>query len=236
VKPEIEIAANGQLPAEATRGTQGNNASTFVVHPPDGEALYGAGHSAVGFTAGRDGVVVYERGGALFAPVLSGAQPMSGWSHVAVVYRGGTPSLYVNGRLVKSGQRTGRTVHPGLGSPSANVRFVPLRGRRRSGATLIREALGEDRIRELAANVPDPDLPPAIEPTRRSGARVSRLAERCVRVRGRRRAAHHPRVGALCAGGRGRRMARGLSGRPRRATRDRAAQDSSRSISTTTRE
>ena len=163
VKPEIEIAANGQLPAESTRGTQGNNASTFVVHPPDGETLYGAGHAAVGFTAGRDGVVVYERGGGVFAPVLTGAQAMSGWSHVAVVYRGGTPSLYVNGRLVKSGQRSERTVHPGLGSPSANVRFVHFEGDD-SGATLIREAIGDERIRELASRVPDPDLPSAVEP------------------------------------------------------------------------
>jgi hypothetical protein len=172
VKPEIEIAANGQLPAESPRGTQGNNASTFVVHPPDGEALYGAGHAAAGFTAGRDGVVVYERGGSVFAPVLSGAQPMSGWNHVAVVYRGGTPSLYVNGRLVKSGQRSERTVHPGLGSPSANVRFVHFEGDD-SGATLIREALTEERIRELASRVPDPDLPPALEPVPGSGARTS---------------------------------------------------------------
>jgi hypothetical protein len=172
VKPEIEIAANGQLPAESTSGIQGNNASTFVVHPPDGEALYGAGHAAAGFTAGRDGVVVYERGGSIFAPVLSGAQPMSGWNHVAVVYRGGTPSLYVNGRLVKSAQPTGRTVHPGLGSPSANVRFVHFEGDD-SGVTLVREALTEDRIRELATRVPDPDLPPAMEPVAGTGMRTA---------------------------------------------------------------
>jgi hypothetical protein len=161
VKPEIELNANQSLPAEATQGMQGANASDFVVHPGDGEALYGAGHSAVGFTAGRDGVVVYERGGALFAPVLSAPQPMSGWTHLAVVYRGGTPSLYVNGRLVKTGQRTGRTVHPGLGSPDGNVRFVHFEGDNTAPA-LMREALGEDRIRELAAAVPDPDLPPAV--------------------------------------------------------------------------
>jgi hypothetical protein len=114
----------------------------------------------VGFTAGRDGVVVYERGGNAFAPVLSAAQPMSGWTHLAVVYRAGTPSLFVNGRLVKSGQRSGRTVHPGLGSPDANVRFVHFEGDN-SEPVLIRGAVADDRIRELAATVPDPDLPPA---------------------------------------------------------------------------
>ncbi len=119
----------------------------------------------MGFTAGRDGVVVYERGGALFAPVLSAPHPISGWTHLAVVYRGGTPSLYVDGRAVKTGQRTGRTVHPGLGSPDGNVRFVHFEGDD-AGTTLFREALGDDRIRALAAAVPDPELPPAVEPAR----------------------------------------------------------------------
>jgi len=126
------------------------------VHPPEGDALYGDGHSAAGFAAGRDAVVVYERARGLFAPVLAAAVPLAGWNHVAVVYRDGTPSLYVNGQLVKSGLRTGRTVHPGLGSPDANIRFVHFEGDMTAPA-LVHEALGEARLRELAAKLPDPD-------------------------------------------------------------------------------
>jgi len=179
IKPEIEVASIGlggggtgalaaflpgrSGPAESTQGTAGATGSCFVVHPPEGDVLYGDGHSAAGFAAGRDAVVVYERARGLFAPVLAALVPLAGWNHVAVVYRDGTPSLYVNGRLVKSGLRTGRTVHPGLGSPDANIRFVHFEGDMTAPA-LVAEALGEARIRELAARLPDPDAPAGIEP------------------------------------------------------------------------
>ncbi|HEU4388694.1 MAG TPA: glycosyl hydrolase, partial [Blastocatellia bacterium] len=60
VKPEIEIGAGGGLgggatgglPQQTAEGTAGSNAACFVVHPPEGDTLYGDGHSAVGFTAG----------------------------------------------------------------------------------------------------------------------------------------------------------------------------------------
>ena len=162
VKPEIEIGGGGPL-VETASGTAGANASCFVVHPPEGDALYGEGHSAAGFTAGRDGVVVYERARGLFAPVLAATLPVPGWNHVAVVYRDGRPSLYVNGALVKTGERTGRTVHPGLGSPDANIRFVHFEGDM-TPVSLAAEALGETRIRELAAVLPDPEAPPVFEP------------------------------------------------------------------------
>ena len=179
IKPEIEIASTGlggggggalaaflpgrSGPAESTQGTAGATGSCFVVHPPEGDVLYGDGHSAAGFAAGRDAVVVYERARGLFAPVLAAVVPLAGWNHLAVVYRDGTPSLFVNGRLVKSGLRTGRTVHPGLGSPDANIRFVHFEGDM-TAPSLVPEALGEARIRELAAELPDPDAPAAIEP------------------------------------------------------------------------
>ena len=170
VKPEIEIGASGGLvggagaglPQETAEGMAGANAACFVVHPPEGDTLYGDGHSAVGFTAGRNGVVVYERTRFSFSPVLSASQPMSGWNHVALVYRDGTPSLYFNGKLIKTGIRTGRIVHPGLGSPDANIRFVHFEGDLTT-PTLIAEALGEERIRQLAASMPDPETPAAVE-------------------------------------------------------------------------
>ena len=167
VKPEIELSGaggfgGGGFTQEATQGMAGANASSFVIHPPEGDTLYGEGHSAVGFTAGRDGVVVYERARNLFAPVLAAPQPMSGWNHVALVYRDGEPSLYFNGKLGKTGKRTGRIVHPGLGSPDANVRFVHFEGDMTTPA-LSAGPLGEERIRHLAAAVPDPEAPAAVE-------------------------------------------------------------------------
>jgi hypothetical protein len=179
IKPEIEVASIGlggggtgalaaflpdrRGPAESIQGTVGANASCFVVHPPEGDVLYGDGHSAAGFVAGRDAVVVYERARGLFAPVLAALVPLAGWNHVAVVFRDGTPSLYVNGSFVKSGLRTGRTVHPGLGCPDGNIRFVHFEGDM-TAPSLAAEALGEARIRELAATLPDPAAPAGIEP------------------------------------------------------------------------
>jgi hypothetical protein len=163
IKPEIELAGGGGgFTQESAQGAVGANASNFVVHPPEGDTLYGEGHSAVGFTAGRDGVVVYERARGLFAPVLSAPQPISGWNHLAVMYRNGAPLLFINGKLIKTGQKTGRTVHPGLGSPDANIRFVHFEGDS-TEPSLIPESLGEERIRQLAGAVPDPEAPAAVE-------------------------------------------------------------------------
>ena len=171
IKPEIELFAVG-IPGtpvpfmqESAEGAAGVNASNFVIHPPDGDALYGAGHSAMGLVAGRDGVVVYERGRDLFAPVLAAPLPIAGWAHLAVVYRDGMPSLYVDGKLVRTGRRSGRTAHPGLGSPDANVRFVHFEGDMTSPA-LFKEALGDGRLTALAAKLPDSEPPFAVEPAR----------------------------------------------------------------------
>src|SRR2546425_7465397 len=87
---------------------------------------------------------------------------MPGWSHIALSYRDGEPSLYLNGKLIKTGKRTGRIVHPGLGSPDGNIRFVHFEGDMTPPA-LSAEALGEERIRRLAAAVPDPEAPAAAE-------------------------------------------------------------------------
>jgi hypothetical protein len=49
--------------------------------------------------------------------VLVANLPVSGWTHFAVIYTQGKPSLYVNGNLVREGLKSGSTVHPGVGSP-----------------------------------------------------------------------------------------------------------------------
>jgi hypothetical protein len=175
IKPEIELQpgvgdfGGSTFMQEATEGMVGANASNFVVHPPEGDTLYGPGHSAAGFTAGRNGIVVYERARALFAPVAAAPIPIAGWTHVALVYRDGAPSVYVGGRLVRTGKPSGRKVHPGLGSPDGNTRFVHFEGDN-SEPTLFREVLSEERIRQLAAAVPDPEVPPAVEVSRGEGA------------------------------------------------------------------
>jgi hypothetical protein len=46
--------------------------------------------------------------------------PISSWTHFAVVYKGGFPSLFVNGKFVKSGLKSDKIVHPAIGETYKN--------------------------------------------------------------------------------------------------------------------
>jgi hypothetical protein len=89
--------------------------------------------------------------------------PVSGWTHLAVVYQDGLPSLYVNGKLARQGRKSDRVVHPGVGE--ANLGYgAPTFNGDLTDPDLFPEPLSEDRIQKLvAAGVPNPAEPPAIE-------------------------------------------------------------------------
>jgi hypothetical protein len=78
-----------------------------------GHKLYGENHSCAGISAGTNGLMVIEHSGKYISSVLTLEQPLSGPVHVAVVYRNGKPSLYLNGNPISEGIVSGRTVHPG---------------------------------------------------------------------------------------------------------------------------
>ncbi|HEU4902398.1 MAG TPA: glycosyl hydrolase, partial [Flavisolibacter sp.] len=150
VKPEMDIMLS-------TRGTFNDGVPSwtdyYAIYPPSGEALYGQGHETAGLTAGRNGVAIWTRGGGKPVLTLAAATPISGWSHVAVMYKEGTPSIYVNGELAQRGTAATTIVHPGIGKA-----FL------RDGASyyngdmtlpqLFNEALSDERIAHLAAAVP----------------------------------------------------------------------------------
>ncbi|MEK7720280.1 MAG: glycosylhydrolase-like jelly roll fold domain-containing protein, partial [Bacteroidota bacterium] len=123
--------------------------------------LYGEGHETCGLTVGRNGVAIWHRQKKY--PFLKMVVPsaIEGWTHVAMVYHNGIPSLFLNGKpvegqLIKDAANVSGTVHPGLGKA-----FL------RDGASyyngdmgkprLFAEALDEERIRQLAQK--NPDLP-----------------------------------------------------------------------------
>jgi hypothetical protein len=87
----------------------------YAIYPPPGHDLHGAGHVTCGLAIGRNGVAVWERGTG--KPVFALAAParLSGWTHVALVYRAGVPSVYVGGTLVSKGEKKNGEVHPGVG-------------------------------------------------------------------------------------------------------------------------
>jgi hypothetical protein len=87
----------------------------YAIYPPSGEALYGAGHVACGLAIGRNGVAVWERGAGQPVFALAAPAKLQGSTHVALVYRGGVPAVYVGGRLVAKGEQKRGQVHPGVG-------------------------------------------------------------------------------------------------------------------------
>lgn len=111
VKPSDETV----LLPEAKSGIIGlSDRRNDVIFPPHGDTFSKVGkHAGVGLSVGTNGVSVFEHGASYFVPILTYAAPISGWTHVAVVYSNGQPSLYLNGTLARVGLQSDYTVHPG---------------------------------------------------------------------------------------------------------------------------
>jgi hypothetical protein len=161
VKPEADTA----LPAETNAGVTAIQLErNDVLYPPPGHEVYGDGHSGAGIAAGRNGVCVDEHGANYFPAVLVYAAPLTNWTHIAVVYRDGTPSLYLGGKLVRKGLKGPLTVHPGVGVPHGRS-VAPFRGQMAALQQFDR-ALTEAEIAQLVAKPPaagEPGQGPTID-------------------------------------------------------------------------
>jgi hypothetical protein len=110
VKPADDTA----LLEEANQGVHGmDRKRNDVIFPPHGSTFGEGDNAGCGLAVGRNGVVVFEHGANYFAPVLVHAAPIDGWTHVAVSYRDGQPSLFLNGVLARKGLKSSHTVHCG---------------------------------------------------------------------------------------------------------------------------
>lgn len=179
VKPECDLSINttpGALTStpgtsapygigqETTQGDAGFAASSFVWYPPEGDAMYGDNHAAAGLVVARNVIAVFERARDYFPSVLVARTAISGWSHVALVYRGGAPTVYLNGRLLRTGQTSGRTIHPGLGAPMDRA-FGPYFEGDLEALSVSPRALNEgELIQQVQAGPPASAEPFAIEP------------------------------------------------------------------------
>jgi hypothetical protein len=156
-------AADTTILPESNKGVSGLGAPrNDVVFPPHGGSFGGAGHAGSGFSVGRNGVAVFEHGANYFSPVLVHAAPLPDWTHVAVVYRDGQPSLYLNGALAHRGLKSEHTVHAPSG---ADTKF---RGELGSFESIPR-ALNDAEVAQLMKATPRPGVPlaaSAIELTR----------------------------------------------------------------------
>jgi len=106
--PTAEI----ELPSESTEGHAGlSQQRNDALFAPPGHHLLGEGNASSGLSIGRNGVVVYEHSASYFAPVLVHTTPISDWTHVAVVYQDGLPTLFLNGKQAHQGKKGPFVVH-----------------------------------------------------------------------------------------------------------------------------
>jgi hypothetical protein len=158
IKPDLDL----YLPA---RGDKSHDVPlrSLVISPPEGDTVYGSGHVSCGLMAGRNGVAVFERAHFNWHTLISTPMPISGWVHVALVYKAGAPSVYVNGKLAGRAEASGAVVHPGSGDARERDGAEYFDGDM-SDPELIKEALSEDRIQQLAAGaIPSPLEPPDVD-------------------------------------------------------------------------
>jgi hypothetical protein len=117
VKPETEDLLPSDL-GEAPASSR--PLSSYPVDPPPGKLLFGEGHASFCLLVARNGVVVYEKENSIPSAVIIAPMPISSWTHFTVVYQGGVPTLYVNGKFVKKGVKSEKLLHPVIGETYKN--------------------------------------------------------------------------------------------------------------------
>jgi hypothetical protein len=170
-KPDTDLRL---MPRESASGQIDETGKFYVIPAGEGDVLFGKGHAAAGLAVGRNGAYVIERSSANSPAVLVANLPVSGWTHFVVVYDAGKPRLYINGRLVREGVRSGSIVHPGIGNsppgPDTVYRFAGIDGLMRSSG---RPSLPSNGIAYyFEGNMTRPVLLPAAL----SDAEVARIA------------------------------------------------------------
>ncbi|WP_213981004.1 glycosyl hydrolase [Sphingomonas sp. dw_22] len=175
-KPDIDLRV---MPDEAIEGRINETGKNYIVPARSGRDMHGEGTAVAGLALGRNGAFVIERVSPDSVPaVLVSHAPVAGWTHVALVYDKGTPSLYLDGKLVRTGLKSGRTVFAGGGdAPSSNGVTYFFEGNATPTRTVARVLTPVEIAAEAAAGPPLPALAqtPA-EFTRREDGKLGALA------------------------------------------------------------
>lgn len=147
-KPEVDTV----LLKEASSGVHGLQEKRNDAFPAThGDSFVAGGaHAGSGIAIGKNGVAVFEHGASYFTPVLVHAAPITDWTHVAVVYRDGEPSLYLNGKFVRKGLKGPKTVHSCVNSVGDNPQFAG----KISGSLTLPRALDEADLIKLMNSTP----------------------------------------------------------------------------------
>ncbi len=145
-KPELDIVLVAQ---NGFAGQGGQWTDYYAIYPPSGADLYGNGHETAGLTVGRNGVAIWTRGSRKPVFTLAAPVPISGLSHIAVVYKDNTPAIYVNGKMIQQGKKSEAIVHPGIGEAYLSDGASYYNGDM-TEPELFTEALSDERIQQLA--------------------------------------------------------------------------------------
>ncbi len=150
VKPDTEIA----LPDEVKNGVNALSVErNDVVYPAPGHEVWNDMDAGAGFGAGINGITVSEHTANYLPALLVYPVPITGWTHVVVVYQDNTPSLWINGRLVHKGLKSSKIVHGSIGV--VHTRRVKKFSGQLAALEQFPKALGNDEIMKLFQTVPD---------------------------------------------------------------------------------
>jgi RNA polymerase sigma factor (sigma-70 family) len=138
--PRATACLNDNVPFPQAAGLK---AQRYAVVPPHG-GLEGK-RAGCGISVGTNGVGVFEHTRDHLPCVAEHKAEIKGWTHIAVVYAKGTPTLYVNGTAVKTGAPSQWVVFPGTAFGDNRFNYGPYHGLV-DEATLFSRALTAEEI------------------------------------------------------------------------------------------
>ncbi len=90
--------------------------SQVVIHPNHGNCYGPASENAgTGICVGKNGVVVIEHSHNFVKASLVCQANISGWHNIVIIYNDKIPSLYIDGKYIKTGLSDSRNVHASYG-------------------------------------------------------------------------------------------------------------------------
>ncbi|MCU7741457.1 glycosyltransferase [Priestia megaterium] len=96
IKPQV----THEITKEAISGEYGNHGGKYVISP---YCVGDKNSSGMGISVGTNGVSVYEHSINYFPALLVHECKITEWTHIVIVYKNKTPSLYINGLFIKKG-------------------------------------------------------------------------------------------------------------------------------------
>ncbi len=91
----------------------------ILIYPAKGDT----NRANVGISMGQNGVCIFEYGRSKQV-VLESKTPVEGWTHVALVYDKGIPTLYLNGKCTAIGKKSSYNCYPSLDVPMDEEQYI----------------------------------------------------------------------------------------------------------------